>query len=82
MRMARNAVLSAVLAAGLLVAGCSGAGNANQTNDEQQLEAAFEQGKALNASFTDTRIAGMKGIAENDLLRLFINDETGAIAVL
>lgn len=82
MRMARNAVLSAVLAAGLLVAGCSGAGNANQTNDEQQLEAAFEQGKALNASFTDSRIAGMKGIAENDLLRLFINDETGAIAVL
>ncbi|WP_337102684.1 DUF5696 domain-containing protein [Paenibacillus sp. YIM B09110] len=82
MRMAKNAILSAFLAAGLLVAGCSGAGNANQADEEQQLEAAFEQGKTLNASFTDTRIAGMKGIAENERLRLFINDETGAIAVL
>lgn len=82
MRMARNAVLSAFLAAGLLVAGCSGAGNTNQADGEQQLEAAFEQGKALNALFTDSRVAGMKGIAENDRLRLFINEETGAISVL
>jgi outer membrane murein-binding lipoprotein Lpp len=82
MRMARNAILSAFLATGLLVAGCSSSGTANQAEDAQQLEAAFVQGKALNASFTDARLAEMKGIAENERLRLFINEETGAIAVL
>ncbi|WP_169082540.1 DUF5696 domain-containing protein [Paenibacillus sp. PL91] len=82
MHRARNAILSAFLATGLLVAGCSSADTANLPEDAQQLEAAFVQGKALNASFTDARIAGMKGIAENELLRLFINEETGAIAVL
>ncbi|NIK77030.1 hypothetical protein FHS15_002155 [Paenibacillus castaneae] len=82
MRMARNAILSAFMVIGLLIAGCSGSGNTNPADEREQLEAAFTQGKALNASFTDSRVAGMKGIAENDGLRLFINDETGTIAVL
>ncbi|HTG71974.1 MAG TPA: DUF5696 domain-containing protein [Candidatus Udaeobacter sp.] len=82
MRMARNTLMSAFLLAGLLIAGCSGTAGTNQADEGEQLAAAFTQGKALKASFTDSRVAGMKGIAENDRLRLLIDDQTGAIAVL
>jgi hypothetical protein len=82
MPMAKHALLFAFLLLGLLIAGCSGSDNANQANDGEAVATVFTKGSALKASFTDSRVAGMKGIAENGQLRLFMDDETGAIAVL
>ncbi|RCW48430.1 DUF5696 domain-containing protein [Paenibacillus prosopidis] len=79
---ARYLLLTACLLVGIIVAGCSDGGTANQADESEQLAEAFTQGKALGVSFTDTRVAGMKGIAENDLLQLFVDDQTGAVAVI
>ncbi|MDQ8735659.1 DUF5696 domain-containing protein [Paenibacillus sp. LHD-38] len=78
----RYVLLASCLLVGLLVAGCSDGGTVNQAEDSVQLAEAFTQGKALSVSFTDARVAGMKGIAENDLLKLFVDDKTGAVAVI
>jgi len=64
----------------LLTAGCSGSHSARQ--EDAQPETVFVKGKALNASFMDSRVAGMKGIAENESLQLFLDEESGAVAVL
>jgi len=53
----------------------------DESDDSEQIETAFAQGQALQASFVDDRIPGMKGVAENDHLQLFVDDQTGSIAV-
>lgn len=78
--MARKPLLIACLLAVIGLAGCSGSNPADQA-DDNEAPTAFEPGAPLAASFTDTRLAGMKGIAENEHLQLFVDDQTGAIAV-
>lgn len=66
----------------LLLAGCADGSMAVQSDNGEELAEAFSQGKALKASFTDSRLAGMKGIAENNSLQLFVDEQTGSVAVL
>ncbi|KQO17590.1 DUF5696 domain-containing protein [Paenibacillus sp. Leaf72] len=82
MNIAKNALLIACFLVGIILAGCSDTPSGNHREEEGQALPVFSQGKALSATFTDSRIAGMKGVAENDQLRLFVDDQTGAIAVL
>ena len=42
----------------------------------------LQQGDTVKDVFTKSLLPGMKGIAENDKLQLYINDETAEIAVL
>lgn len=81
MGKARKALLLSLVMLGSLFAGCSGPGQEAKTAGSPAT-AVFEQGKPLNAAFSDSRLAGMKGVAENGQMRLFINEETGEIAVL
>ncbi|WP_041853925.1 DUF5696 domain-containing protein [Thermobacillus composti] len=80
MRMVRKPLLIACLAAMIGLAGCSGShpGAADETAGTTD---AFTPGAPLAASFTDAQLSGMKGIAENEYLQLFVDDQTGAIAV-
>lgn len=81
---ARNVWLGACLLLGLLSAGCSDTADsaADPASGGELAAAAFEQGKPLSAAFSDSRAAGMKGVAENDALRLLADDQTGAVAVV
>ncbi|SFF08551.1 hypothetical protein SAMN05216378_5034 [Paenibacillus catalpae] len=82
MNKARMALLTACCLVGILLAGCSESASGKQPGEADQAAKTFTQGKALSQSFTDPRFADMKGVAENDQLRLFADDQTGAIAVL
>ncbi|PZD97102.1 hypothetical protein DNH61_04220 [Paenibacillus sambharensis] len=79
---ARSMLLGACLMIGVLVAGCSDDPDSADSGGSGQGITAFEQSKPLAAAFTDSRAAGMKGIAENDSLRLLTDDLTGAVAVV
>lgn len=46
------------------------------------LEVSFTDGSSVKSAFTDSRLDGMKGVLENEELRLFIDEQTGVIAVL
>ncbi|THF74077.1 DUF5696 domain-containing protein [Cohnella fermenti] len=83
MNRLKGVLWAAVLLAGMSAAGCSGSGNGSSAAqaDESALSS-FEAGTALTAAFTDTKVEGMKGVAENDRLRLFADDQTGVVAVL
>lgn len=81
MSIARKSLVSFLLA-GLLIAGCSDSAVTSPSPEDGQAAPPFEQGEALKASFTDPGFPGMKGIAENDQLRMFADELTGAIAVL
>lgn len=78
----QKALLAGAIAAALLAAGCSGEGADAGAGQEAPAVEAFAKGKPLQASFADSRLSGMKGVAENGRLRLLANDETGEIAVL
>lgn len=78
---AKNILLCACLLFGLLAAGCSDSSDSADPAAESAA-AAFEQGKPLTAVFTDSRAAGMKGVAENNALRLLVDDQSGAVAVV
>ncbi|MBW5445218.1 hypothetical protein GE107_03965 [Cohnella sp. CFH 77786] len=80
MRKITCALLAACLLPAL-VAGCSGASSPQRSEENREAVSAVAQGKPLRASFTDSRVDGMKGIVENDRLQLFADDQTGAIAV-
>ncbi|ACT02873.1 DUF5696 domain-containing protein [Paenibacillus sp. JDR-2] len=82
MNKARMALLTACCLVGILLAGCSDSASGKQAGEADQAAMTFTQGKALSASFTDPLFTDMKGVAENDQLRLFADDQTGAIAVL
>ncbi|PWW07210.1 hypothetical protein DFQ01_102102 [Paenibacillus cellulosilyticus] len=82
MSMARNALLCLTLLVGLVLAGCSGSQTAAQNDEMEQYVAAFKSGSQLSNTFSDNRVAGMKGISQNDRLALFVDDQTGTIAVM
>lgn len=74
-------LFSLLVTIGLALPGCSGStGPANELGQTDALT--FPEGRTLAASFTDSRLSGMKGVAESDRLQLFVNDQTAEIAVL
>lgn len=82
MRKARIALWLPVLIAGIALAGCADSNAARSGANEAPAAVEFTKGQPLKAAFTDARAAGMKGVAENERLRLFVDESTGAIAVL
>ncbi|MBB3128788.1 hypothetical protein FHS19_003463 [Paenibacillus rhizosphaerae] len=82
MRKARNALWLPVLLAGIALAGCADSNAAHTGANDAPAAAEFTKGQPLKAAFTDARAAGMKGVAENERLRLFVDESSGAIAVL
>lgn len=82
MSITRNGLLCLTLLIGLVIAGCSNSQTAAQNDEMEQYVAAFKSGSQLSNTFSDNRVAGMKGISQNDRLALFVDDQTGMIAVL
>ncbi len=77
----RLALLAACAWAALLIAGCSGSEQAPE-GEAESIASSFVKGSPIAAAFTDSRAEGMKGVAESPELKLFVDDATGAIAVL
>ncbi|MCM3629835.1 DUF5696 domain-containing protein [Paenibacillus glycanilyticus] len=82
MNKTRISLLTGCCLVAMMLAGCSDSLAGKQTDEAEQAMTAFAKGKALSASFSDSRLTDMKGVAENELLRLFADEQTGAIAVL
>lgn len=82
MHKARNVLWLPVLLAGITLAGCAGSNAVSSGANDAPAAVEFTKGQPLKAAFTDTRAAGMKGAAENEQLRLFVDEKTGAIAVI
>jgi hypothetical protein len=82
MSMARKAIIIASFLVTIVFAGCSNSTSTDGTDDSEQIEETFSPGEALQSSFSDARIPDMKGVAENENLQLFIDDQTGTIAVI
>ncbi len=82
MRFANKALLIASCAVLVLVSGCGDSAPDPAAQANGPAITAFTPGKPLTASFSDARAANMKGIAENDRLRLFVEEASGGIAVL
>ena len=79
--MVRTPLIMACIMALIALAGCSGSPAGGRTDEIAMTPEAFTPGAPLQASFTDARLPGMKGIAESEYLQLFVDDRTGAIAV-
>lgn len=75
-----------LLAGSLLLSGCqfSSAPLTNQAVSaaDQADVPSLPPGEKLKSSFSNTRLPGMIGIAQNDQLQLFIHEETAEIAVI
>lgn len=65
----------------ILISGCSPSNTAGDV-EEDVSEIEVKQGKPLQAAFVDRRLEGMIGIAENDFLQLFVDQETADIAII
>ncbi|MGN7761361.1 DUF5696 domain-containing protein [Paenibacillus sp. 22594] len=65
-----------------VLAGCTPSGSNSQASGrEPNLEVSFDKGDSLKSAFDDTHVDGMKGVLENEHLRLFMDEATGGIAV-
>ncbi|MBD2871026.1 DUF5696 domain-containing protein [Paenibacillus arenilitoris] len=82
MNLKRYALLTSLFLFGIMTAGCAGSGSDKQTEANRSAAAEFVKGTALAVSFTDPRVADMKGVAESNRLQLFADDQSGVIAVL
>ena len=80
MRMVKKA-LYALLFIGLIMitAACSSSETASGQDD---MRMQLPESETLKAAFTDSRLPGMKGIAESEHLKLYIHDQTSEIAVV
>lgn len=71
-----------LLAAGLLLGGC-GQSQPNAAGSSDVAEwPEFPASERLKSAFADERLPGMIGVAENESLRLYLNQETAEIAVV
>ncbi|AFH62803.1 DUF5696 domain-containing protein [Paenibacillus caseinilyticus] len=82
MNLKTYALLTSLFLFGIMTAGCAGAGSDKQTEADRPVAAEFVKGTALPVSLTDPRVADMKGVAANNRLQLFADDQSGVIAVL
>ncbi|MCA0755072.1 hypothetical protein KP806_08425 [Paenibacillus sp. N4] len=82
MNLKRYALLTSLFLIGIMTAGCAGSGSDKQTAANRTVAEEFVKGAALAVSFTDPRVADMKGVAANNRLQLFADDQSGVIAVL
>ncbi len=64
-----------------LLIGCSTSASKEQKGSEAESIEPFEQGQVFLSKFTDEKVAGMKGVIENENLQLFIDDKNGNIAI-
>lgn len=83
MRLAKKWII--IFAAIALIAGCSNAQPANDRIQEQEHETTqlpSVEAKPVTAAFTNAAVANMKGMLENDQLQLFVQEETGEIAIV
>jgi len=76
MKILKSAVLC-ILCILISATGCS-----NKTVIVHDIKDIQIEGETLKASFENALLADMKGVAENNNLQLYINDETAEIAVL
>ncbi|OAX48536.1 MULTISPECIES: DUF5696 domain-containing protein [unclassified Paenibacillus] len=82
MNMLRNLLLAAALLCGSVLTGCSDSISNVETEADTSAVHAVAANKPVIVSFTDTRVTGLAGVAENDRLRLFLEEKTGVVAVL
>lgn len=78
----KNVLIGICIVCSLLLSSCSGTNSADQVSGSVSEAKSFELGQSLTASFTDAHLLNMKGVAENDVLRLFIDDGSGTVAVI
>lgn len=80
----KNALIGIGIVCCLLLSSCSGTNSADpvSANKTETETKTFDQGMPLTASFTDSRAANMKGVAENEKLRLLVDDQSGSVAVI
>lgn len=65
-----------------LISGCSEADAGDEINEEDLAEIEIEQKEPLHSAFSDSRLEGMLGIAENEFLQLFVEEETASVAIV
>jgi hypothetical protein len=65
-----------------IVSGCANQVSSNTSDESEQIIEPITKGDALPSSFTDNRLPGMKGIEENEKLQLFVDEESGSIAIV
>lgn len=79
-------MIAILLVFGLLLGGCQTASmpeaRMSANSDEPAEVPALPPGEKLASSFNDTRLPGMIGLAQNEALQLFIQEETAEIAVI
>ncbi len=66
----------------ILISGCTDVDTIQDENEEDLSEIEVTQEEPLRAAFVDNRLEGMIGVAENDQLQLFVDEETASIAVV
>ncbi|GAB2545515.1 DUF5696 domain-containing protein [Gracilibacillus alcaliphilus] len=66
----------------VILAGCSESAVTNEGQSPDAADIEVIQKEHLQSVFEDSRLAGFKGITENEHLQLFIDDQTGNVAVL
>lgn len=81
MNIPKTALLTALVLAVALSAGCSASRRQDAAEKQEKLALAAVS-QPLAASFSDARVSGMKGIADNGKLRLLVDEKSGAIAVI
>lgn len=82
MRLAKKWL--ALLVAIVLLAGCTNGQSADEagTENESQEQQVSIEAKPVAAAFSSSAVPGMKGMLENDQLQLFVNEESGEIAIV
>ncbi|GIP17253.1 hypothetical protein J40TS1_28950 [Paenibacillus montaniterrae] len=74
----------ALLVAIVLLAGCTNGQPADEagTENESQEQQVSIEAKPVAAAFSSSAVPGMKGMLENDQLQLYVNEESGEIAIV
>ncbi|MFC5467044.1 DUF5696 domain-containing protein [Lederbergia graminis] len=64
----------------IMIAGCSSASTSTSSIGYEDYDLAV--GEPISSRFQDQSLPGMKGIAESSSIRLFIEEETGVVAIV
>lgn len=78
----KNVLIGLGLVCSLLLSSCSGTNSAEPVSGNEVEAKPFDQGQPLKAVFTDSRAADMKGVAENEALKLLVDETSGSVAVI